>query len=435
MAFNSGRSYRYDAGGNDEDEGDWQHVNATVLAKSKTEKEKNITRNGLVVSSPSSATATPSRVELLNIVRKHSSSLGQLPNDDAEVDPQFWCELLDLFFVRGIADREEEKSDDDLVFFVRLQSLQYGDSYPSESDDSSGEPFFVRRWAPELVKIIGNNTGQVDWQRSFYLNLICHTEFSLTVAICSRQRLQNRDKDINAPLEPVYRVAKRVYASPSRANFQSDFRSKAVETVPAYPNICFVVDDYDNTFEDVILTDPDHCYCVLLNARGGAALPPELFPKSETELRGEAQVTPSKKTLFSGFVSYEMVRNAFEGGKMRLGGLLQQLSGSGKSERLIMRGPGGRGALDVAVSTVSVHNEAVDHQGRPPSPSSPVGKTGLSSIMRIAATAAKQAMTVANQRLDPNAPLPLRCCLMSLSLPWDTLASDLLFKELSTKDT
>jgi hypothetical protein len=43
-----------------------------------------------------------------------------------------------------------------------------------------------------------------------------------------------------------------------------------------------------------ILTDPDHCYCVLLNARGGAALPPELFPKSETELRGEAHVTPSK---------------------------------------------------------------------------------------------------------------------------------------------
>ena len=40
------------------------------------------------------------------------------------------------------------------------------------------------------------------------------------------------------------------------------------------------------------------------------------------------------------------------GGKMRLGGLLQQLSGSGKSERLVMRGPGGRGALDVAVSTV-----------------------------------------------------------------------------------
>jgi hypothetical protein len=31
-----------------------------------------------------------------------------------------------------------------------VQSLQYGDNQPSESDDSSGEPFFVRRWAPEV---------------------------------------------------------------------------------------------------------------------------------------------------------------------------------------------------------------------------------------------------------------------------------------------
>ena len=60
-------------------------------------------------------------MELLNIVRKHSASIGQHLNEDAEVDPQFWCELLDLFFVRVVADREEEKSDDDLVFFVRLQ--------------------------------------------------------------------------------------------------------------------------------------------------------------------------------------------------------------------------------------------------------------------------------------------------------------------------
>lgn len=80
------------------------------------------------------------------------------------------------------------------------------------------------------------------------------------------------------------------------------------------------------------------------------------------------------------------------------------------------------------VLTPTVPNETGDHQGRPPSPSSPGGKPGFGSIMRIAATAAKQAITVANQRLDPNAPLPLRCCLMSLSLPWDTLATDLLFK-------
>jgi hypothetical protein len=33
---------------------------------------------------------------------------------------------------------------------LMVQSLQYGDNQPSESDDASGEPFFVRRWAPEV---------------------------------------------------------------------------------------------------------------------------------------------------------------------------------------------------------------------------------------------------------------------------------------------
>lgn len=60
----------------------------------------------------------------------------------------------------------------------------------------------------------------------------------------------------------------------------------------------------------------------------------------------------------------------------------------------------------------------------------PGGKVGLGSIIRKAATAAKQAVAAvaANQSFDPNAPLPLRCCLMSLSLPWDALAHDLLYE-------
>ncbi|KAH0466838.1 hypothetical protein IEQ34_004076 [Dendrobium chrysotoxum] len=67
-------------------------------------------------------------------------------------------------------------------------------------------------------------------------------------------------------------VVKTVYASPSRVNFQLGFK-KAVETLPAYPNICFAVDDFDDTFDAVVLSESDHCYCVLLNAHGGAAFP------------------------------------------------------------------------------------------------------------------------------------------------------------------
>ena len=44
---------------------------------------------------------------------------------------------------------------------------------------------------------------------------------------CSRQGLQNQQNS-NSSLAPIYKVTKRVYASPSRANFQSDFRSKVI---------------------------------------------------------------------------------------------------------------------------------------------------------------------------------------------------------------
>lgn len=160
-------------------------------------------------------------------------------------------------------------------------------------------------------------------------------------------------------------ILKTVYASPSRVNFHLDSRKanhliftfhhiylfiniifqywrncvvclciQEVETKPAYPDICFAVDDFDSTFDAVVnnnnllsficllypststskkstnstdfwinrkvaemvpafkkicnlflfqvLTDKDHCYCVLLNAVGGAAFPTEKPPPQDT---------------------------------------------------------------------------------------------------------------------------------------------------------
>ncbi|CAM6025794.1 unnamed protein product [Sphagnum balticum] len=411
----------------EEEEEEWQHVKWGTHVKNTAEIP-----HANLISSPN---ITPSRVELLNIVRKHSLQLQHPGTEEVEVDPRFWCELLDLFFVRGLADHKiPEGDDDDLVFFVRLHVSAAFSNFNVSS--WNGQPFFVRRWAPELGKVIGQSIRQVDWRRSFYLNLICHSSFSLTVAICSREGLQSQHTSPNSSLVPIYKVTKRVYASPSRANFQVDFRSKAVETVPAYPDICFVVDDYDNTFEDVVLMEADHCYCVLLNARGGAAFPPDTATENESsrtsheaKLLGEAQgPNPPKVTLFSGFVNYDMVRNAYEGGQGKRG-LMLPFSSAGKSELLVMRGPGGRGALDVAVSAVSGQNDTFNQPV--PSPTNAGAKMGLGTIMRKAATVAKQAIAAAAavQRDDASGPLPLRCCLMSLSLPWDTLAHDLLYKK------
>ena len=58
------------------------------------------------------------------------------------------------------------------------------------------------------------------------------------------------------------------------------------------------------------------------------------------------------------------------------------------------------------------------------------GAARLGTIMRKAAFAASLAATyVASTGTKSNAEtLPLRCCLMSLSLPWDVLSHDLLYK-------
>ncbi|XP_031483775.1 uncharacterized protein LOC116253138 isoform X2 [Nymphaea colorata] len=385
----------------------------------------------------------PSRHELLTIVRKHSNLLGQTVVDeqgssDPEMDERFWHEMLDMYFIRG---REPKGChEDDLIFFVKLMNM-HGYGFNDNVDGVS--PYFVRRWAPLLERVVGENFEEVDWRQTFYLNLIAHTKFSVTVAICSIQALERHQKIADTPLTPVYKVTKTVYASPSRVDFQLDSR-KDVETRPAYPDICFAIDDFDSTFDAVILTERDHCYCVLLNAHDGAAFPQDdksdALNSSKASLKSDSMAgstTSSKITLFSGFVSYQMVREAYDAGRSRFGSLLSIGHVPAKTEKLFMRGPGGRGEVEVAVSGIA--DQSMQDSG-PPSPVQMAKKgfgIGIGSIVRKAASAAsmaaKQAYVAASsaRKLDDEM-LPLKCCLMSICLPWEHLAYDLLLKESAT---
>ncbi|KAL6216723.1 hypothetical protein ACLB2K_009942 [Fragaria x ananassa] len=375
---------------------------------------------------------TPSRCELLTMVKKHSTLLGKTADDasDVEMDPRFWHDVFDLYFLRGKDSRRRQ--DDDLVFFVRkLSSQGFNDDVP---------PYFVRRWAPKLDNLLGEKALEVDWRRSFHLNLIAHTTFTVTVAICSHQDLRNHQAEQDKPLSPIYKVVKTVYASPSRVNFHLDSQkaSLEVETTPAYPDICFAVDDFDSTFDAVVLTETDHCYCVILNAHDGAAFPtakePDDCSSSDTSSLkvdiSSVKAKSSKLTLFSGFVSYQMVRDAYDAGKSRFGNLFSLAHSPGKQDRLYMKGPGGHGEVEVAVSGV------VDQSQQDTGPFSPVtSKTGFGigfmvrKAASVASVAAKNAYAAAasSHGFDEEL-IPLKCCLMSISLPWEHIAYDLLFK-------
>nr|KJB63957.1 hypothetical protein B456_010G026900 [Gossypium raimondii] len=267
--------------------------------------------------------------------------------------------------------------------------------------------------------------------------MIAHTSYSVTVAICSHNVLRNHQVGQDTPLSAIYKVVKTVYASPSRVNFHLDSK-KEVETTPAYPDICFAIDDFDFTFDAVVLTETDHCYCVLLNALDGAAFPSEKdtndsSSSNKVPLRVDTnsmKTKNSKLTLFSGFVSYQMVRDAYDAGSSGFGSLLSMGHSSGKKDRLYMKGPGGRGEVEVAVSGV------VDQSKEDSGPFSPIISKkgfGLGSIVRkaasVASVAAKNAYAAASATSSSDEEMiPLKCCLMSITLPWEHIAYDLLFK-------
>uniref|UniRef100_A0A5B7AZB6 Cw7 protein n=1 Tax=Davidia involucrata TaxID=16924 RepID=A0A5B7AZB6_DAVIN len=381
---------------------------------------------------------TPTRYELLSMVKKHSNLLGKTIVDeqdasDVEMDARFWHDVMDVYFIRGRESRGRQ--DDDLIFFIRKMSLH---GYGFNDNMEGKSPYFVRRWAPKLDNLVDQNSIDVDWRRSFYLNLIAHTSFSVTVAICSHRVLRNHQTGQDTPLSSIYKVVKTVYASPSRVDFHLDSR-KEVETTPAYPDICFAIDDFDSTFDAVVLTETDHCYCVLLNAHDGVAFPSEKTPQncsssdiSSLKINTDSGKTKNTKlTLFSGFVSYQMVREAYDAGKSGFGSLLSLGHSPGKRDRLYMKGPGGRGEVEVAISGVVDQSKEVS--GPHSSAQISKGGFGIGTFFRraasVASVAAKHAYAAAAAtRSTDEELLPLKCCLMSISLPWEHIAYDLLFK-------
>ncbi|XP_074365942.1 uncharacterized protein LOC141706939 isoform X2 [Apium graveolens] len=409
----------------------------------------------------------PSRFELLNMVKKHSVLLRKNVVDeqdvsDVEKNHGFWHDVMELYFVTG--KEAKRRLDDDLIFFVKNTSMDGFEFIDSAEDDS---PYFVRRWAPQMNNLVEKNAENVDWRCSFYLNLIAHSSFSVTVLICSHQALHNYQSGVTTSVSPICKVVKTVYASPDRVNFHVDSRKASinslatlfceffftflvihnftnlvlillfiqeVETTPAYPDICFAVDDFDSSFDAMVLTDADHCFCVLLNAHGGAAFPSETISQecsssdnfSENSRTDPGKINHTKVTLFSGFVSYQTVREA-SAGKSGFSSLLSLGHTSGKTHKLDMKGPGGCGEVEVAVS--SVLDGSMQGLNTSSLVKSSKKKSRIRETVRKAATVASAtAKLAAGASHSSDEMHPLKCCLMSISLPWECIAYDLLFK-------
>jgi hypothetical protein len=269
-----------------------------------------------------------------------------------------------------------------------------------------GTRVFVRRWRPDIPE----DVGPIDWRETLFLNVIGHTSFLLTIAVCSRRDLIDTDGGGDGSRgqspRPISRIVKEVYATPSRSavSFSSEYSGgaggsgagagKAASHDPTYPNLYFSVDDFADAFEDTVISDPDHCLCVHLSAtdsvafqesmgwgggQGGGGRAGDGSSTDPTAAEGDEKRrvgTQNRRwgregkpqqlrrvTLFAGFVSYEQLRGALSsvqrgGGALsalssrlgRTGGAGSRGGGGGRPpERIVMAGPGGRGQAEVAV--------------------------------------------------------------------------------------
>ncbi|XP_022253259.1 uncharacterized protein KIAA0930 homolog [Limulus polyphemus] len=160
----------------------------------------------------------------------------------------FWTDL----FIRHFLYHREDQVRDDMLFFVRKQPKQKKSRFIPQFETT------IEVFRKDSRKLpIGD--PDIDWEETLYLNLILQQfEYTLTCAICTR----TSPKD----LQILKRHSQRVYASPSRRSMEC---KGEVEEI-AYPNIFFMVDNYDEVFQDIIVRDGEMvCVELLATDRDG----------------------------------------------------------------------------------------------------------------------------------------------------------------------
>jgi hypothetical protein len=124
---------------------------------------------------------------------------------------------------------------------------------------------YCRSWqsfGEKWIKAMLANLKLVIYSKQTFLESLSGNCFSDVLCpflnIYSREGLRSQHTSPNSSLVPIYKVTKRVYASPSRANFQVDFRSKvclyASNILPSSAVVC--VQKFENVIDMSWLQGP-----------------------------------------------------------------------------------------------------------------------------------------------------------------------------------
>ncbi|XP_057334797.1 uncharacterized protein LOC130673683 isoform X1 [Microplitis mediator] len=227
----------------------------------------------------------------------------------------YWTDL----FVRHFLFQGEHTIDgDDLLFFVRKKHIKTSSRYVPKFET---EVDVFRKDSKKLP--IGD--PDIDWEETVYLNLVVHQfDYTLTLAICTRTSPKE--------LQVLRRHSQKVYASPSRRRM--DAKGDLEEMT--YPHICFMVDNFDEVFCDILVRDGEMvCVELVASDREGAV----------------------QGVIFLGSIRYDALKKVYDARSSLSTKMAQRMTFglfSGASSQRIefvrMKGPQGKGHAEMAVT-------------------------------------------------------------------------------------
>ncbi|XP_077325486.1 uncharacterized protein KIAA0930 homolog isoform X1 [Lithobates pipiens] len=253
-------------------------------------------------------------------IRQEISGLGCF-KDDRIV---FWTWMYSTYFMEKLAPRQ-----DDMLFYVRRKLSYVGtDGIEGKKVTSRGVPrrqVEVEVYRKDSKKLPGLGDPDIDWEESVYLNLILQKlDYLVTCAVCTRS--DAGDIHIHK------KKSQQVFASPSKHPMDS----KGEESKISYPNIFYMIDNFEEVFSDLTVGEGE-MVCV--------------------ELVASDKTNTFQGVIFQGSIRYEALKKVYDNRVSMAAKMAQKMSFGfykyNNMEFVRMKGPQGKGHAEMAVSRVS----------------------------------------------------------------------------------
>ncbi|KAG0307287.1 hypothetical protein BGZ98_000627 [Dissophora globulifera] len=315
-------------------------------------------------------------------------------------DPR-WRQLFQEYF---LSEHSDDRNDD-LLFFVQKVATEV------ENGGLGADPVFVKRkvkgaatgtWQQVLTE---EQEAAVLWKDTFFLNVIVQLPCKLTVAVCSRMTEINPVTGAKKTSMTCTRkhVSKRVYALPTKSRV--DVKEASVEC--SWPLIYYVIDDYEDMFEQVMVRDNEYL-CVELavmlpsTTTSGPSSPtsPTSSPLHQRSralghdvhwnqmpaggdglqvgrpfpsMSSRGDGSGGKITLFQGAAGFQSLLGIYQQkASSKVGRRFKFGPHTVPTEFVMMRGPGGRGHAQVAITASSAGDDSpLETASLPSLPTSP----------------------------------------------------------------